>query len=126
MRRIILLSSILLLPAMWTMAQSVSSSGGENQTDSRTTTVVGCMDGAVGNYTLTDHRTGAEYRLTGNTEQLKSLKSNVLETMRVTGVFTPVVNLPYSVGEGTENEPTLSIVSIQRVSGVCSDEEDLP
>jgi len=22
--------------------------------------------------------------------------------MRVTGVFTPVVNLPYSVGEGTE------------------------
>jgi hypothetical protein len=85
-------------------------------------TIEGCLDGAIGNYTLTDNR-GASYRLTGNPEQLKV---HVGDTMRVTGVVTPVVNLPGAVSQGAETLPTLSIISLKQVSTVCSDANDIP
>ncbi len=121
MRRTILLSSILLLSAVWAAAQVDSNSDSE-QTISTRLTVEGCLEGAIGNYTVTDFA-GASYQLTGDTEQLKS---HVGDTVRVTGEFTPVVHIPYTTSEGTQTEPTLSVTSFRRISGVCSDAIGIP
>lgn len=118
MKRIILLSSMLLLSAVWAAAQYESDSGSENRTVSRKMTIEGCLDGAIGSYTLTDQQ-GASYQLTGKTEQLKDYVGG---TMRLTGVVTPVVNMPGAISEGTQTQPTMSVISIQRLSAVCNDE----
>jgi hypothetical protein len=77
--------------------------------------VQGCLDGAIGRYTLTDFA-GVSYQLTGNTEQLKS---HVGETLLVKGEITPVVHLPGAMSEGTETQPTLSVFSLRQISAVC-------
>jgi hypothetical protein len=86
------------------------------------TTIEGCLDGAIGNYTLTD-RAGATYKLTGNAEQLNG---HVGETVRVTGVVTSVVHVPGAMSEGTQTQPTLSVISLKKVSGVCNDANNIP
>jgi hypothetical protein len=48
MRRTILLSSILLLSAVWAVAQYNSDSDNQNQTPSNKTTIEGCLEGAIG------------------------------------------------------------------------------
>lgn len=116
MRKIILLNLILLLSAVWAVAQYESDSGSESKVISRKMTIEGCLNGAIGSYTLTDH-SGASYQLTGDTEQLKA---HVGGTMRVTGVVTPVVNVPGAMSAGTETQPTLSVISIKKVSAVCN------
>jgi hypothetical protein len=122
MRRIILLSSILLLSAVWAVAQYGSSSENGTETISIERSVEGCLDGAIGSYTLTDSA-GASYRLTGDTEQLKP---HVGETLKVTGMVTPIVHEPGAMSEGTETEPTLSIISFRRVSLLCGDTNNIP
>jgi hypothetical protein len=86
------------------------------------TTIEGCLDGAVENYTLTDSA-GATYKLTGNAEQLKA---HVGETIRVTGIVTPVVHVPGAMSEGTKTQATLSVISLKQVSDVCKDANDIP
>src|ERR1039458_8227104 len=98
MRKIILLSSIFLLLSLWAVAQYDSDSDSARKTASSKMTVEGCIEGAIGNYTLTDHA-GTSYQLTGKAEELKLY---VGDTMRVTGVVTPVVHVPGAMSEGTE------------------------
>jgi hypothetical protein len=85
-------------------------------------TIEGCLDGAIENYTLTD-RAGATYKLIGNAEQLKI---HVGETIRVTGVVTPVAHFPGAMSEGVRTQPTLSVISLHQVSGVCHEANDIP
>ena len=121
MRSMILLSSILLLSAVWAAAQSVSDSDRESYPPSART-IEGCLDAVIGNYTLTDYA-GASYPLTGNTEQLKSHDG---ETIQVTAVVIPVVHVPGAMSEGTETRTTLSVISFKQVSSVCGDRNDIP
>jgi hypothetical protein len=121
MRRIVLMIAMFLLPAVWAVAQYDSGPNSES-TNSTKTIIEGCLTGAIGNYTLTNFA-GASYRLTGKTERLKA---HVGETVRVTGVFTPVVYVPGSMSEGTETQPSLSVISFRRVSGVCTERNSLP
>ena len=116
MRRNFLLISILLLSAAWAVAQYGGGSENESQPNTSKITVAGCLDVAAGNYTLTDP-SGAVYQLTGKTEKLKA---HVGQTLRVTAISSPVVNVPGSMSEGTESLPTLSVVSFKQVSGICS------
>jgi hypothetical protein len=122
MRKIILFSSMLLLLAVGAGAQSNSDSDGEGKTASNKMTVEGCVDGAIGNYTLTDPA-GASYRLTGNTD---TLKAHVGATIQVLGVVTPVMHVPGAMSEGTETQPTLSVISFTRISAVCGDTNKIP
>jgi len=57
MRKTILLSSILLLSAVWTLGQydSPSNQSSGSQSSTNQTTIEGCLSGSDGNYTLTDH-----------------------------------------------------------------------
>lgn len=110
-----MLNSILLLSAVWTVAQYGSSSDNKTGTTSREMAVQGCLDGAIGRYTLTDFA-GVSYQLTGNAEQLKS---HVGKTVLVTGEITPVVRVPRAMSENTETQPTLSVFSLRQISAVC-------
>jgi len=74
-------SLIVLALSLPSMAQSTMQSN---------TTIEGCLDGAIGSYTLTD-RAGASYRLTGNTALLKI---HVGETVRVTAGLHPLSMYP--------------------------------
>lgn len=117
MRRALLLASILMLSPMWVLAQYGSNSEDttSRSTTARRMTIEGCLDGAIGNYTLTDPA-GTSYRLTGNPEKLKAY---VGDTMRITGVVTPLAYVPGAMSEGTETQPTLSVISLKLVSAVC-------
>jgi hypothetical protein len=117
MRRILLLSSILLSSTLWAVAQTGNVQGDAGSAHTSKMTVVGCLDGAIGKYTLTNEA-GATYQLTGNTDPLRL---HVGETIRVTGIITPIVNIPGSMSEGTRTQPSLSVDSFQRISQVCGD-----
>jgi hypothetical protein len=106
-------SLIILAVSLPVMAQSNTQSS---------TTIEGCLDGAIENYTLTD-RAGATYKLIGNAEQLKT---HVGQTIWVTGIVTTVVHFPGAMSEGTKTQPTLSVISLNQVSGVCHDANDIP
>ena len=122
MRTISLLSLILLLSTASVVAQNNNNSDLVTQPVSSRATIVGCLDGAAGTYTLTNF-SGASFQLTGSPEQLNA---HVGETMQVTGIVTPVVHVPGAISEGTRTEPTLSVISFRRISGVCVDANYLP
>ena len=116
MRRILLLTSILLISSAWAMAQYESGAEAASRASAFGTTVVGCLDGAAGNYTLT-LPSGSAFQLSGNETWLKG---HVGETVRVWGVEFPVVRIPGSMSEGTATQPTIELRSVQPISGVCT------
>jgi hypothetical protein len=127
MRRIILLSCILVLSTAWAAVQYDPDAPSQSTTTAAPATmaVEGCLEldpnGPIGTYMLTNYG-GASYQLTGSAAKLKP---HVGETVRVTGVVTPVVNVPGAMSEGTRTQPTLSVASIKRISGVCSDSNNV-
>ena len=74
MRKLCLLTTVLLLVSAWVVAQDSSQAAGAkaSQTSSNageTTTIEGCLSGSAGNYTLTD-KTGKTYQLQGDSSKL--------------------------------------------------------
>jgi len=74
MRKLCLLTAVLLLVSAWVVAQDSSQAAGAeaSQTSSNageTTTIEGCLSGSAGNYTLTDS-SGMSYQLQGETSKL--------------------------------------------------------
>ena len=70
MRKLCLLTAVLLLVSAWVVAQDSSQAAGAeaSQTSSNageTTTIEGCLSGSAGNYTLTDN-SGKTYQLQGD------------------------------------------------------------
>jgi hypothetical protein len=120
MRKIFVLSSILLLSAVWAVAQNDSGSTSKSR-DTNTTgdmsqvTIEGCLGGAVGNFTLTD-QSGTIYQLTGNTEKMNA---HVGHTVRVTGISSSGAKEPGSMSEANEPPPILSVTSFKHVSTSC-------
>jgi hypothetical protein len=124
MRRILLLSSILLLSALWAAAQVNKSSDSDNPLvypDPNRVIVQGCLSGDVGNLALTD-RTGTNYQLTGNTA---NMYRNVGHTVLVTAEKPSGAPAPGSMAAnadtGTDTPPALSVISFADVSPNCSE-----
>jgi len=120
MRKIVVPISVLLLSAAWAAAQSGGSYSNESPATTPVTmnvTILGCLAGDEGGYTLTD-RSGATYQLTGDTGKLRA---HVGHMMQVTGVSTSVMHQPGSMSEGRETQPTLSVVSFKHISSNCGD-----
>ncbi len=127
MKRILLLSSILLLSVTWAMAQYDSQSSASSQSSSSSdmskTTLQGCLSGSNGNYTLTD-QSGATYQLTGDTAKLEK---HVGHTIQVTG--TPITssasnttsgNPSGSMSGSAEAQQAFNVTSFKHVSSKCS------
>jgi uncharacterized protein DUF5818 len=120
MKRTFLLLSVLLLSAAWAMAQNgggYSNNEGSNSSHASQVTVQGCLGEEGGNFTLTEP-SGTTYQLVGNTEKLRA---HVGHTMRVTGTSTSAAQVPGSMSETTETQPTLSVTSFKHVSSNCGE-----
>jgi hypothetical protein len=122
MKTFALLLSVLVLTMACGIAQDAANSGNENSTPGYKTTVEGCLDGAIGDYTLTDYN-GGSYKLSGDTEQFKA---HVGETVRLAGVVTPIAHVPLAMSEGVQTQPTLSVSSLRQISAVCNDNNNIP
>ena len=89
--------------------------------------VEGCVSVANGSdagYTLTVP-SGAVYQLTGNTHRLRAY---VGQTIRVRGISSVTVYTPGAMSEGTDSQaqPSLSVDSFRRISGVCQGTSNNP
>ena len=121
MRKVSLVISMLVLSAVWAMAQYEFEGNPASMFASRaatyTTTLEGCLDIQSGNYILV-LPTGSNVHLTGKPEQFSG---HVRETVRVSGVMTPVTNVPGTTREATETESTFSVSAVDPIAGVCRD-----
>lgn len=122
MRRILLLSSILLVSAMWAAAQvNSASSGPVTNSISNNVTVQGCLGGDVGELTLTN-RAGTSYQLTGNTQ---NMYQDVGHTVVVTGVKPSGSPLPGSMAANADTRSdtpaSLTVISFEDVAPSCSE-----
>ena len=115
MKRIFVISCILLLSAVWAVAAS-------NQS-----TVQGCLSKSGESFFLSDSSTGFRYELTGDKAKLES---QIGQTIKATGVVSQPMPwyamgdgafLPCSMAEQNDLNPTtIAVRSIENVSSSCS------
>lgn len=120
MKKILLLGSILLLSAVWVVAQYDNQSNASTPSSSSKTTIEGCLSGSDGNFSLTD-KSGTTYQLTGDTAKLDK---HVGHTMEVTGMATSSSASKTSTEAGSMSGPaemqqTFNVSSFKHVSGSC-------
>lgn len=121
MKRIILLSSILLLTTAWAVAQYGSQSSSTSGSDMSKTTIEGCLAGSDGNYTLTD-KSGTTYQLAGDTAKLQN---HVGHTIQVTGTSASndgsmTGKQSGSMSAPSDAQPTFNVTSFKHVSATCN------
>ena len=121
MRRVSLLISMLVLSALCALAQYEFEQNPNSTFASRAasyrTMLEGCLDMRSGSYFLVLPG-GAYVHLDGQQEQMSG---HVGDSVRVSGVFTPVVNVPGTTREATETQPTFSVATFTSVFGICRD-----
>ena len=126
MKKILLLSSMLLLTTVWAVAQydSQSSSASSSNSDSSKTTIEGCLAGSNGSFSLTD-QSGTTYQLTGDTAKLQK---HVGHTMQLTGTSTSssasntgTDNASGSMSGSADTKATFNVTSFKHVSAKCND-----
>jgi hypothetical protein len=125
MKRIILISSLLLLSSIWAAAQyEAQSNTSQSSSDSNKMTVQGCLSGSPGSYSLMD-KSGTTYQLTGDTAKLQA---HVGHTIQVTGTSSAssagssssTMGKPVgSMSTPADAQPTLSVTSFKHVSPSC-------
>lgn len=128
MKKLLLLSSILLLSAVWAVAQYGGQDNNQNNPSSASSsassgsmTVQGCLSGSDGNFTLTD-KSGIAYNLTGDTSRLQA---HVGHTISVTGMSSSssgsASGQTGSMSSPTDSlHPSLMVSSFKHVSPNCS------
>ncbi len=123
MKKILLLSFIFLLSAVWAVAQydSQSSASSQSSSDANQTTIEGCLGGSNGSYSLTD-KSGTTYQLTGDTGKLDQ---HVGHTIQVTGTATTgsassTSNSSGSMSEAAEGQPSFNVISFKHMASDCS------
>lgn len=135
MRKLSLITAILLLASAWMLAQSSTSPSSQQYPSSAppsaqqagqdtqqaatqagkeaTTGVEGCVGGSAGAYTLTDS-SGKTYQLTGDTSKLAD---HVGHQVKVTGTVSgAAAGAAAGAAGGT---PTLNVKKIKMVSATC-------
>jgi len=124
MKRILLLSSILLLSVVCAVAQYDSQSSASSKSSGASKTIEGCLAGSNGSYSLTD-KSGTMYQLTGDTAKLDK---HVGHTIQVTGMTTTssasktsTENPTGSMSGSADMQQTFNVTSFKHVSANCND-----
>jgi hypothetical protein len=121
MKRTLLLSSILMLSAVWALAQyeAQPSTASQSSSDASKTTIQGCLAGSDGNYTLTD-QSGTAYQLSGNTTKLQN---HVGHTIQVTGTSASGAGMTGkhsgSMSAPADAQPVFTVTSFKHVATSC-------
>lgn len=130
MKRILLLSSILLLSAVWAVAQydnqsSTSSQSSQTSSTASETTIQGCLSGANGNLSLTD-KSGTTYQLTGDTAKLEKHVGHTVEltgTEVTSSASNATENSSGAMSGSAEAQPMFNVTSFKHISSKCSSSE---
>jgi hypothetical protein len=121
MKKMILLSSILLLSAVFALAQygSQDNSSQSSASNAGMMTVQGCLSGSDGNFSLMDSKSGTTYQLTGDTARLQM---HVGHTIQVTGTNAagPANGQTGAMSSPSDSHPTLMVSSFKHVSATCA------
>jgi len=113
MRKILVLSTLLLFSAVWAVAQYDSDS---NNGNTKERSIEGCLDGSPGNLTLTNVLTGTTYQLAGDTAKFGD---KVGHTFLVDG-FTTTGERPSSMSAPSGSQmPTLTVDEAEHISNQC-------
>jgi hypothetical protein len=146
MRKVYLITSILLLSSVWLMAQTTPSSSGSatqqpsseypsqtspaqstapdtTQTSTSNSTIEGCLAGSAGNFTLTD-TAGKSWQLAGDTSKLTE---HVGHQVRITGSEAGgAAGGASGAGAGSSaaggssgSQPTFTVQKVKMVSSSC-------
>ena len=130
MRKCCLQLSTLLLSAMWLLARQTSStnqgnSNARSSAKSAPITVIGCVSGLEGVYTL-GSETGNLYRLAGDRS---SFRRYVGQTVRITGTTSPSsssTTVNESLKQKSANQgalitspPMLTVSKIEKIAATC-------
>lgn len=127
MKKTLILSTFLLLCAVWAGAQtSPSSSSSATQSSSdNAQTVQGCLGGSAGNFTLTSS-SGATYQLAGDTSKLSD---HVGEQVEITGTAasggsasstSPSSSSPSASAGGSMGGQTINVQNVKKIASSCS------
>lgn len=124
MKRLSLLTAILLLSAAWAVAQSTppsGSSGSAQAGNSSASSIEGCLAGSAGNYTLTD-ASGKTYQLQGDTSKLSD---EVGHQVRIHGTEASAGMGASGGAAGSSSASSSSgtpfnVTSVKKVADTCS------
>ncbi|HSB76711.1 MAG TPA: hypothetical protein VLC12_13730 [Terriglobales bacterium] len=126
MRRILLLSTILLALSAWMAAQQAPntqnppSSGQGAQSSAGQNSVQGCLGGSGSNFTVTD-KSGTSYQLQlPQGANPAALKPHVGEEVRVEGNMSNGSSSGQAAGGSSAGGPSINVKNIYRVSPTCS------
>ena len=116
MRKLILLISLLVLPASWMFAQYGGGDYDRDRGGGDRVSVEGCLFGEPGNLALLDDN-GNSYELRGRTGTLNNF---IGHRVRVDGRTFFRADNPYAMGEYGDSTPVLRVYGTQHVSrGRC-------
>jgi hypothetical protein len=113
-RKILLITLVLALSAIWLEAQDM----GKADNMSKTTTVQGCLQAAGGRYSL-KASDGMIYKLTGEADKLKE---HVGHEVEITG--TPAMRAKSTMQEGSASTASeqhmIRVTGIKHIAATCS------
>ena len=99
MRKMFMLTAVLLLSSLWLFGQDAAQTGGSAsaQTNSSASemTIEGCLSGSAGNFTLTDNA-GKSYQLQGDSSKLTD---HVGQHVRIKGTETATASSTNPAGD---------------------------
>jgi hypothetical protein len=114
MRKLSLLTAVLLLSCSWTIAKSTANDGSSGSRAQESTLIRGCLSGSTGNFVLTDEP-GFDYRLEGHTAGLEKM---VGAEVQVRGIQTAAPN------DDNSKNGRIDVKRVMKLLDTCSFSED--
>lgn len=120
MRKIVLLTLVLLVPAIWLQAQSANSSANAGQTPGKMsdlTTLEGCLGNPNGHYTLTENN-GTTHQLSGAANKLGHQVGRQIEVTGKPGMRT-LDSTVAGLGSSAVEQEVFEVKSVKRLADAC-------
>lgn len=122
MKKICLLSAVVLLSSLCLVAQTTTGSSSQSDNNMHKTTVEGCLGGSAGSYTLTE-KSGKEFDLQGDSSKLSD---HVGQEVRITGAETKPSNSAGSTSStsgstsNSTSKRSIDVTNVEKVSDTCA------
>jgi hypothetical protein len=117
MCKTLMLTLLLLIPAVWLQAESASPSSDKSQNSSDPTTIQGCLQSSLGQYTLTD-KDGTVHQLSGAANKLGHQVGHEVELTGKTGVRT-VDTTSAGAGSSAAMQWVFEVKSVKLIAARC-------
>jgi hypothetical protein len=120
MRKILTLALLLLISAVCLQAQAGYPESGTSQTSGKAsdmTTIEGCLQSSMGQYTLID-KDGAVHQLSGAANKLGHQVGHQVELTGKPGIRT-IDSTPQGAGSSAAEQAVLEVKSVKQIATTC-------